>query len=35
MILIDNYSQVASQIETERGIAKEDLANAIEQALKV
>lgn len=33
MILIDNYSQVAAQIETERGISKEELTEAIEQAL--
>ena len=33
MILIDNFSQVAAQIETERGITKEDLLDAIEQAL--
>ena len=33
MILIDNLEQVASQIESERGIAKEALYEAIEQAL--
>ena len=33
MILIDNYSQVAAQIETERGISRDLLASAIEQAL--
>ncbi|NDC82173.1 transcription termination/antitermination protein NusA [bacterium] len=33
MIVIDNFSQVAAQIENERGISKETLASAIEQAL--
>ena len=33
MILIDNYSQVSAQIETERGISRESLAEAIETAL--
>jgi len=33
MIVIDNFSQVAAQIENERGIAKETLVSAIEQAL--
>ena len=33
MIVIDNLEQVASQIESERGIAKEALYEAIEQAL--
>ncbi len=33
MILIDNFNQVAAQIETERGISKEALIGAIEQAL--
>ena len=33
MILIDNYSQVSAQIETERGISRESLAQAIETAL--
>ncbi len=34
MIIIDNFAQVAAQIETERGISKEDLILAIEQALE-
>ncbi|MBT5855251.1 transcription termination/antitermination protein NusA [bacterium] len=33
MIIIDNFSQVTAQIETERGISKEALAEAVEQAL--
>lgn len=33
MIVIDNLEQVANQIETERGVAKELLFTAIEQAL--
>ncbi|RAP31671.1 transcription termination/antitermination protein NusA [Candidatus Marinamargulisbacteria bacterium SCGC AG-414-C22] len=33
MIVIDNLKQVANQIETERGVAKEILYSAIEQAL--
>jgi len=33
MIVIDNFSQVAAQIENERGITKETLVSAIEQAL--
>jgi len=33
MIVIDNFNQVAAQIENERGIAKSDLVSAIEQAL--
>ena len=33
MIVIDNFSQVAAQIENERGIAKADLVSAIEQAM--
>ena len=33
MLLIDNFSQVAAQIETERGISKKCLIEAIEQAL--
>lgn len=33
MILIDNFDQVAAQIETERGISKEALVFAVEQAL--
>lgn len=33
MILIDNFSQVVAQIETERGIQKEEIVEAIEQAL--
>jgi N utilization substance protein A len=33
MIVIDNFSQVAAQIESERGITKETLISAIEQAL--
>ena len=34
MIIIDNFAQVAAQIETERGITKDDLISAIEQALE-
>jgi len=33
MILIDNFNQVAAQIESERGISREVLVSAIEQAL--
>lgn len=33
MILIDNFSQVVAQIESERGVSREILAEAIEQAL--
>lgn len=33
MIVIDNLTQVANQIETERGVAKEVLFSAIEQAI--
>ncbi|MBT7088059.1 transcription termination factor NusA, partial [bacterium] len=33
MILIDNFAQVAAQIETERGISKEEIQEAIELAL--
>ena len=33
MIVIDNLIQVANQIETERGVSKEELCEAIEQAL--
>ena len=33
MILIENFSQVTAQIESERGISKEDLVQAIEHAL--
>ncbi len=33
MILIENFSQVAAQIESERGITKLDLIDAISQAL--
>ena len=33
MIKIDNFSQVAAQIETERGISKVDIAKAIGQAI--
>ncbi len=33
MILIENFSQVAAQIESERGISKEALVIAVEQAL--
>lgn len=33
MILIDNFSQVVAQIESERGVTREVLAQAIEQAL--
>ncbi len=33
MIVIDNLMQVANQIETERGVAKEILYTAVEQAL--
>ncbi len=33
MIIIDNFSQVTAQIESERGISKEVLLQAIEQAL--
>ncbi|RAP28154.1 transcription termination/antitermination protein NusA [Candidatus Marinamargulisbacteria bacterium SCGC AG-343-D04] len=33
MIIIDNLEQVANQIETERGVAKELLFKAVEQAL--
>ena len=33
MIVIDNFNQVAAQIENERGITKETLVSAIEQAL--
>jgi len=33
MILIDNFTQVTAQIETERGITREELTEAIEQAL--
>ena len=33
MILIDNFSQVVAQIETERGIKREEIIEAIEQAL--
>ncbi len=33
MIVIDNFNQVAAQIESERGIEKETLISAIEQAL--
>ena len=34
MIIIDNFSQVAAQIETERGISKGDLVKAIGQKLE-
>ena len=34
MIIIDNFAQVAAQIETERGITKDDPISAIEQALE-
>ena len=33
MIVIDNFLQVAAQIESERGVSKEVLTSAIEQAL--
>jgi transcription termination/antitermination protein NusA len=33
MILIDNFSQVVAQIESERGVSRDVLAEAIEQAL--
>ena len=33
MVTIDNLNQVANQIETERGVNKEVLYSAIEQAL--
>jgi N utilization substance protein A len=33
MLTIENFSQVTAQIESERGISKEDLIQAIEQAL--
>jgi len=33
MILIDNFSQVMAQIESERGISKDLLVSAVEQAL--
>lgn len=33
MLLIENFSQVTAQIESERGISKNDLIGAIEQAL--
>ena len=33
MILIDNFMQVIAQIESERGIQKEIILSAVEQAL--
>ena len=33
MIIIENFEQVTAQIETERNISKEELIEAIEQAL--
>lgn len=33
MIVIDNFSQVVAQIESERGVSRETLAQAVEQAL--
>ena len=33
MILIDNFKEVIAQIETERGISKESIVTAIEQAI--
>ena len=35
MILIDNLEQVANQIETERGVAKAHLYEAIEQSISL
>ena len=33
MIVIDNFNQVASQIESERGISRDVLVSAVESAL--
>ena len=33
VIIIDNYAQVTAQIESERGVTKEEITDAIEQAL--